>query len=36
MESQIFANTDLMCNIIWLKVMLDAKDVVILYRLLMS
>ena len=28
MESQRFANTDLMCNIIWLKGMLDAKDVV--------
>ena len=30
MESQRFANTDLMCNIIWLKVMLDARDVVTL------
>ena len=30
MESQRLANTDLMCSIIWLKEMLDAKDVVIL------
>ena len=28
MESRRLANTDLMCNIIWLKVMLAAKYVV--------
>ena len=28
MESRRLANTDLMCNIIWLKVILAAKDVV--------